>query len=110
MITDKWHRTNYAMFRLRTLGFNANRLWFQPEVSIDMPCPLCGADIDDEKHFFIDCLAFNELCEKNTFFNLAVAKLQDVPAVLMSNDETVMKMVATFISEALTIRKVVISN
>ena len=60
--------------------------------------------------FLLTVLRLMNYAKRIRFFNLAVAKLQDVPAVLMSNNETVKKMVARFISEALKIRKVVISN
>ena len=33
VLTDKWQRANYAKFRLRTLGFNANKQWFLSEES-----------------------------------------------------------------------------
>eukprot|EP00745_Piridium_sociabile_P020930 TRINITY_DN32279_c0_g1_i8.p1 TRINITY_DN32279_c0_g1~~TRINITY_DN32279_c0_g1_i8.p1 ORF type:complete len:178 (-),score=11.46 TRINITY_DN32279_c0_g1_i8:250-783(-) len=104
-ITDKWHRLNFARFRLRAFGLNANKRWFQPGTSTESPCPLCGFSVDDEKHFLFQCRLYDTLREKHTFFELDMTKKHDVVSVLSSDDELIIQSVAKFIAEAYKIRQ-----
>ena len=105
IIADKWQRLNYTRFRLRTLGFNANKRWFQPGTSTDLPCPLCGYHTDDEKHFLFQCTAYDSIREKNEVFELDITRRQDFVSLLTSSDDSIIRGTAKFIAEAQKIRR-----
>jgi hypothetical protein len=105
VVTDKWHRINFARFRLRTFGFNANKRWFQPETSTELPCPMCRFYIDDEKHFLFQCKAYDKLRDNSVFFKSDVAKRQNVAFALASDNEIIIKSIAKFIAEANKLRQ-----
>ena len=69
VVTDKWQRTNYARFRLRTLGFNANKNWFQPGTSTVYPCSLCGNNDDNENTFYSNANFLTQYVENAKFLN-----------------------------------------
>ena len=61
IVTNKWHRVNIARFRLRTLGFYANKRWFDDNKNAHVPCPMCDSAPDDEKHFLFKCKSYDDI-------------------------------------------------
>ena len=104
IITDKWHRILFTRFRLRTLGFNANKRWFDCGTSTENPCPLCGHTVDDESHFLFDCVAFSDVRKKHSFFKSEVAKRQDVALIVSSTNDQLIQSLAKYIAEAMKMR------
>ena len=105
VMTDKWNRLIYTRFRLRTLGLSANKRWFQPGTSTDLPCPMCGYNVENEIHFLFQCKAYDSIRDKCEFFSLDVAKRQDIVFILSSYNEHIIKSVAKFVAEAVKIRQ-----
>eukprot|EP00745_Piridium_sociabile_P032735 TRINITY_DN5549_c0_g1_i12.p1 TRINITY_DN5549_c0_g1~~TRINITY_DN5549_c0_g1_i12.p1 ORF type:complete len:436 (-),score=19.73 TRINITY_DN5549_c0_g1_i12:134-1441(-) len=105
VITNKWHRSNYARFRLRTFGFNANKRWFQPGTSTEIPCPLCDYSVDNEIHFVFDCKALEKVRSRCEVFGKDAALRKDLISLLSSEDDDTIISVAKYISEAWSIRR-----
>ena len=72
---------------------------------------MCKASADDEVHFIFYCQAYDELRKKCLLFGKDIAKRKDVSALLVSKDDTIICLMAKFISEAWNIRyKTIMSN
>eukprot|EP00745_Piridium_sociabile_P044188 TRINITY_DN9210_c0_g1_i1.p1 TRINITY_DN9210_c0_g1~~TRINITY_DN9210_c0_g1_i1.p1 ORF type:complete len:408 (+),score=9.52 TRINITY_DN9210_c0_g1_i1:2081-3304(+) len=105
-VTNKWHRISLARFRLRTLGLNAHKQWFQTDPSTCSPCPMCGFLTEDEIHFLFHCKAYAQIREKCVVFKSNSAKNEDIFGVLKMNHQiSALQSLAKFIAEALNLRR-----
>jgi hypothetical protein len=105
VIEDSWLRTCMARFRLRTLGFNANKYWFHTDSSTEEPCPMCSCELEDEDHFLFHCKAYENLRVKYVFFESKPTRSCNVTEVLRSQNDNTVKSIAMFIAEALKLRQ-----
>ena len=104
-LDDKWMRSCMLRFRLRTLGFNAHKLWFQISSYSDEHCPVCKNAVEDEKHFLFECKAYELVREKyNIAFRSHLYKREDVAELLRCENENVIKSTALYIAEEFKIR------
>lgn len=110
IISNRWHRTNLAKFRLRTLGFNANKRWFETGTVTQSPCPICNSATDDENHFVFQCKSYDFIRKKCILFEKDVVRREDMTMLLRSNDEDIIKSFAKYISEAWDFRKKMINR
>ena len=112
VITNKWHRCNLARFRIRTMGLQMNRRWF--DVGLDNPenalCLLCSEGSEDEIHFLYDCRVYNDLRETSAIFNIHNLQRYNLVNIMTSSDEEVLKALALFISQIFSKRRETILN
>lgn len=112
-VTHKWHRDMFARFRTRTLGFKANKRWFEQTNTTDDICILCEEGVkEDERHFLFDCSAYNNIRCKSQLFHTFFAKRKNLTSMLATDDDVILKNLAKYIAEAVSYRnkKIVIKD
>ena len=110
ILTNKWHRSNLVRFRIRTMGFQKNRRWFDIDNLENGSCPVCKEGLEDENHFLFDCKAYNDLREISVLFNVHNIQRYNLVHFLSSFDEEKVKALALFISQAFSKRREMLIN
>ena len=100
IISNKWHRSNLVRFRVRSLGLNATKRWFQTNTLAQTACPMCGSQFEDEIHFLFVCKSYDDIRQKCIIFNDETLERRDITRVLETENETQLKSLAKFIALA----------
>ena len=80
---------------------NVNR-WFEKDRTLK--CPFCVNNVENEKHFFIDCPLYEDLRQKYLAPYLHIAKLRNIGYLLDGRDISMLRNVSMFIHYALKMR------
>ena len=107
LITNKWLRDTLAKFRLRVCGLKNHKQWFTTKEEGDLTCPMCGPASEDEVHFLFQCPAYANLQTKYNIFHSTTTQfsMKHVSTLLVSKDETEIKTLAKYVTEAMSVRK-----
>ena len=101
-LTNKWHRDSLLRFRLRVLGLNTKKFWFDSEIS-DALCPFCDL-VEDEMHFVFFCKAYQHIRQRCHFTPNHISRAS-LLRILRSENEELLKCFAKYIAEADGCRK-----
>ena len=107
LITNKWLRDMLAKFRSRVRGLKNHKQWVVIREEGDLTCPMCGQASEDEGHFLSQCQAYVNSRMKYNIFESATTQfsMKHVSTLLAFKDETEIKTLAKYITEAMSVRK-----
>ena len=97
----KKFRDSFIRLRLGVNELNVNR-WFEKDRTLK--CPFCVNNVENEKHFFIDCPLYEDLRQKYLAPYLHIAKLRNIGYLLDGRDISMLRNVSMFIHYALKMR------
>ena len=106
VVNNKWHRLSLARFRLRVLGLNAKKRWYDTDTdaSTQSPCPMCGDQTEDEIHFIFDCKSYDDIRNKCLVFDDRFVLERDITQLFLSDNNIKIQSFSRFIALAWTRR------